>query len=307
MFDLHLHTFYSDGLLSPAQLVKRAKNLGMKYIAITDHDGIGGVCEAMDAGKALGVHVVPGIEFSVELWDASQSGTSAQDGTSVQPVEHIAYMHILGYGIDPDNVPLKIATERILQQRKQRNEQMLAVLRDKGYVLHDDDLKVYPQQTYVGKPNFAKALAKKGYAADVGEAFQSEALLRAPEIRQIHRTKIHAKDAIALIHEAGGKAVLAHPMKVAYREKAKREPEMFLSDLKEIVRHLVGLGLDGMECYYSKHTPEQTEALLRIADSWNLFVSAGTDFHGIEFDPTLEIGKFQMQVDANRLQWIWEE
>lgn len=291
MFDLHLHTYYSDGLLSPGELVAAAKQAGMRCIAITDHDGICGISEGLQAGRKHGVRVIPGIEFSAELWEQGNA-------------EHMVYMHMLGYGIDPQNAALRQATEEILAQRRERNGKMLKALRERGFRIDKEDLKVYPQQTYIGKPSFARALARKGYVKTTKEAFQSENFLRAPEIRRIHRTKIPVRKAIELIHEAGGKAVLAHPMKVTYKGKDELGAEQFLENLELILQELIRLGLDGMECYYGRHSVWETEQLLALADRYGLLVSAGTDFHGLEFDPSLQIGNFAAQVDLQRLQWI---
>lgn len=291
MIDLHLHTFYSDGTLSPTQLVKEAKSRGVHCMAITDHDGIAGLKEGIAASRSEGIPLICGIEFSAEYSAEADSGETF-------------YFHLLGYGIDSDNRLLREKSQWLLQTRKERNMEMMKALQDKGFDIDWQDLKVHPQQTYVGKPNFARALVRKGYAFDTREAFQSEQMLHSPEIRQIHRVKIHAEDAIELIHQAGGKAVLAHPMKVTYRGKLNHDTEQYYHKLQQLVGSLQELGLDGMECYYSSHNQEQTERLLELADRKKLAVTAGSDFHGPEFDPQLTPGKFQVEIQTERLNWI---
>ena len=143
--DYHIHTYYSDGSLSPAEVVTRFKNLGYESIAITDHDSVGGVAEGIAAGKKLGIEVVPGIEFSTRTAE-----------------ENIGF-HMLGYNIDTHNRPMLDRIEDIRAWREERNEKIIKELADMGYPLTRADLKMREGQDFIGKPIFARALVNKGY------------------------------------------------------------------------------------------------------------------------------------------------
>jgi len=271
MLDLHLHTYYSDGTMSPEELVQYAKACGVETIAITDHDGMGGLAEGMDAGKRLGVHVIPGIELSTE------------DKEGV-------YMHILGYCFNPEQEALKREVELIRRKRVERNEKLLAALREIGCKLSREDLQLRDGQDYVGKPTFALALMRKGYVSSPKDAFKEGRFMRSDEVRRVHREKISTRKAIELIREAGGIPVLAHPMKISHL--VKREGEDFFEKLDGQLQKLKQWGLAGMECYYSGHLPESTVQLVHLANKYKLIVTAGSDFHGVEFDKNITIGGF---------------
>lgn len=295
--DLHLHTYYSDGTLSPRKLVMRAKKQGVTTIAVTDHDGLRGIKEAIEAGKELGVKVIPGIEFSAAMAEENILGRNAEVGQEI-------YMHILGYGMDINNEPLNLEIHDIQQNRRLRNEKMMKVLKDLGYELKKEDFQVYPTQDYIGKPNFARALVKRGYATSVKEAFQKGNLLGSAELKSIHRTKVDAKDAIELILGAGGIPVLAHPMKINYKEK--NEEGSFFDKLEPLLVKLKEYGLMGMECYYSSHLIYETERLLEIADKLSLLISAGTDFHGPEINADLEIGTYSLPPERENVSAMFK-
>ncbi len=276
MIDLHLHTYYSDGTMSPEELVLFAKESGVETIAITDHDGMGGLAEGMEAGTRLGVQVIPGIELS----------TDDDEGV---------YMHILGYCFDRENEALKNEVEWIRQKRAERNEKLLAALHQIGCKLSKEDLQLREGQDYIGKPTFALALMRKGYVASSKEAFKEGCFMRSDVVRSVHREKISARKAIGLIREAGGIPVLAHPMKISHL--IKREDEDFFEKLDRQLAKLERWGLAGMECYYSSHLPRDTERLVCMAREHGLIITAGSDFHGTEIDKSIIIGGFA--VDAN--------
>ena len=271
MIDLHLHTYYSDGTMSPEELVIFAKESGVDTIAITDHDGMGGLAEGTDAGKRLGVHVIPGIELSTED-------------------EEGIYMHILGYCFDRDNEALKSEVETIRRKRVERNEKLLAALRGIGCKITREDLQLREGQDYIGKPTFALALVRKGYIATPKEAFKEGRFMRHEAVRSVHREKISAKRAIELIRGAGGIPVLAHPMKVSHLIKDVADD--FFEKLDEQLAKLKSWGLEGMECYYSSHLPDEIRRLVLLAKKHGLCITAGSDFHGTEFDKSITIGGF---------------
>ena len=282
MIDLHLHTYYSDGTMSPDSLVRMAKENGVKTIAITDHDGMGGLAEGIQAGKHYGVNVIPGIELSTED-------------------EEGIYMHILGYGFDWTNEILRAEIEEIRRKRVERNEKLLSALREIGCDLSKEDLQLRKDQDYVGKPTFALALMRRGYVSSPTEAFKEGQFMRSDLVRRIHREKISAQKAITLILEAGGIPVLAHPMKISHLKKDD-DAEFFVR-LDQQLAKLKNWGMKGMECFYSSHLPEEVDQLVRLAKKHQFIITAGSDFHGVEFDKNIAIGRFWTDdnFDENRM------
>ena len=282
MMDLHLHTYYSDGSISPEELVLRAKANGVTKIAITDHDGTRGIKEGLEAGARHGIEVIPGVELS--------AGT--EEGEII-PGERAAYAHILGYEIDPANEPLQAAIRDILQKRHERNVKILAALGEIGYPLTMEDCQMRPQQDYIGKPLMARALVKKGYISSPSEAFEPGKFLEHPDVKSNRRPKIPMKEAISLIRGAGGFAVLAHPLKTKWLGKEEYDEngeDIRFKRLEILLDQLCEWGLEGMECHYSTHTPEEIEKLVAIAQRRGLKITAGSDFHGPEFKSWLDIG-----------------
>ncbi|QOX63980.1 PHP domain-containing protein [Anoxybacterium hadale] len=282
MIDLHLHTYYSDGTMSPEALVLLAKENGVRTIAITDHDGMGGLKEGIDAGKRHGIHVIHGVELSTE------------DDEKI-------YMHILGYGFDLNNAEMNEEIECIRQKRVERNEKLLSALNEIGCNLTMEDLQLRSGQDYIGKPTFALALLRKGYISSYGDAYAEGQFMRSETVRRVHREKISAEKAIKLIRGAGGVPVLAHPMKIA--RLVKNENETFWDGLDKQLAKLKGLGLLGMECYYSSHTPEETKQLVSLAEKYELITTAGSDFHGTEYESGIRIGGFytDAKFDENKM------
>jgi predicted metal-dependent phosphoesterase TrpH len=266
--DLHLHTNYSDGIESPQEIVRRARRLGLKKIAITDHDGIGGVELARAEGEKIGVKVISGLEFSTTFFYPSDS----LDGE-----EH--YMHILGYGIDLANRHLTLKMKDLIEKRTMRNKKMQRAFSESGIPITDEELTENSPSGYVGKVSFARVFVKKGLISRPEEAFSSENLMRSPFIRAIRKDKTQAQEAIKIIHEAGGKAFVAHPFQLFYSSMTKN-PESYRKRLYSVLEQLKFYGLDGLECYYPTHDQEQTDYLISLADKLGLLVSVGSDDHG---------------------------
>ncbi|MBK5246568.1 MAG: PHP domain-containing protein [Peptostreptococcaceae bacterium] len=253
--DLHVHTYYSDGTLSPTEIIKWAKKSKLDQVAITDHDGVEGIQEALIAGEALDILVIPGIEFSVD----ESNGIG---------------MHILGYHIDINNKELKNKLEYIKQKRKERNDKLITVLSDLGYPLVYEDMKKRGKVEYTGKPDFARGLINKGYIAKFSEAFEMGQFLMSEKVRKIKKEKISAKEAIELISGAGGIAVLAHPMKVTGLSGE------YFKALEDLVIKLKVYGLKGMECFYPEHSEEEAMNLVNMAEKYKLHMTKGSDYHG---------------------------
>lgn len=262
--DLHLHTYYSDGTLSPSELVNWAHEHGLTTIAITDHDGIDGIEEATLAAAEFGIKVIPGIEISA------------------QTDEHIG-LHILGYDIDPYNQKLRDACENMRKKRKIRNELLMKALNRMGYKLEWKDLDLRSGQDYLGKPQFAIVLVNKKYFKTPKEVFGPKGAFASKDIRKIRKEKVSDAEAINIIQVAGGMAVLAHPAKISHIGEPGT-PE-FYSKMDSMLADLKLLGLGGLECVYPEHTDEQTIQFTIMAHRHGLKVTGGSDYHGPEFEP----------------------
>lgn len=256
--DLHVHTTASDGALSPREVVRRAKEMGLKAIAITDHDTVEGIAEAVQEGTRRGIEVVPGVELSVD-WP---------NGT----------FHVLGYYINPEDLQLKEVLAIVQRAREERNWKMLDRLRQLGFELTMEEVRSFSRDGQICRPHFALAMVKRGYVTSVEEAF--EKYLKKGGPAYVEKFKLKPEEAVKVILEAGGLPVLAHPYTLEVGEE----------NLKALVKELKRIGLQGIEVYYPDHTPEQIALYRRIAEEFDLAPTGGTDFHG----PTVkdvELGK----------------
>jgi len=249
--DLHSHTTASDGSFSPTELVDEAAAIGLTAIAVTDHDTIGGIEEATKAAVNAGIELVPGVELSVE-----------DDG---------GRFHLLGYLFDPDNDKFASTLTSIRASRAKRNEQMAVKMAELGLPVNMDDVRAQAgdKGEVIARPHFAKALLKAGVVNSVQDAF--DRFLATGKPLYLPKEVLTPKDAVALIHQAGGVAVMAHPGLVPLSDSAFVERLAWLVD---------NTGMDGIEAYYSQHTPAQTDRFLELARKHSLVVTGGSDFHG---------------------------
>ena len=272
--DLHMHSTFSDGVYTPTELVELRKNEGYDVVAITDHDGAKGVKEAIEAGKAAGVTVVPGIEIGTVM-DVSEVVPDAFDNSMNKgEVE----LHILGYGIDPDNKALNDQMQVIKEFRDERNKKLLWYFQEKGYDIKYEDLIRGKNQEYIAKPDFAWVFVNRGYVQNVTEAFKSEKFLAAKAVQRLKQLPYPTVDAIKLIQGAGGVAVLAHPMKI--KGIGEKGSEEFFDNLIRIITKLKEYGLYGLECYHPSASDEDSERLVDITQRTGLKVTKGSDYHG---------------------------
>lgn len=256
LIDLHTHTNFSDGTMKPAELVRYAKKRGLAAIAITDHDTVNGVGEALEEGDNLGLEVVPGVEIDV-----------VYDGE----------LHILGYYIDIGSRRIKDKLEDMNSRRNKRNVRLVRKLNGMGVDITLEEAMNEAQGDIVGRLHIAKALVRKGVVQSIPEAFDRFIGIGKPGY--IEKEKLTPKQGIELIKSAGGIAVLAHPLLIG----------LSMEKLDKLLAELKGYGLGGIEAYYTSHTYEDMGNLLRLAVKHGLAATGGTDFHGAN-KPEVEIG-----------------
>lgn len=250
--DLHVHTTYSDGLLTPKQVVEQAKARGLLAIAITDHDECRGYGDVKDE---TGTKVISGIELS-----ASFHGE----------------VHVLGLDVDWQNEKLLAHVESQSQSRRDRAEAMVEKFRDNGIEMTMEDVLAACKGDMLGRPHFAEVLIKKGHVSSTKQAF-AQYLNRNAKCF-VARSKVDIAQAAALINSAGGKTVLAHPGLI---------PGKVWNALST---RLVEFGFWGIEAYHPAHSSGQCRAFLSFAKSNGLFVTSGSDFHGFA-KPAVQIGQ----------------
>jgi predicted metal-dependent phosphoesterase TrpH len=257
--DLHMHSSFSDGAFTPAELVARAAQHDVTVIAISDHDSVAGVEEAVTAGSSAGIDVIPAVELSVQF-------------------EGWTDVHLLGYGIDVYDAQFLQSLDGFRQRREGRNDEILervnSRLREEGRSAISRESVLAFARDAIGRPHIARALMERGYAASVEDAFQ-----RYLVPCNVPKSYWPMAEAIAEIHRIGGVAVLAHPTSVTKD----------LDTLGAVLAALQGVGLDGIEVFNNMGWPLEIEFLRRTAVERGLLMTAGSDFHGIE--QGLEIGK----------------
>jgi predicted metal-dependent phosphoesterase TrpH len=254
--DYHMHTYYSDGICSPEQVVKTAREHGLEVISITDHDGVRGIAEALEAGRKYGVEVVPGIEFSTEF-----------EGAGV---------HMLGYFIDTSNEALLNKCEWILARREERNNRFIRQLNADGYRITEQDIREGRQCAFIGKPVIAGALVRLGYFDDEKTVF--DRIFDTPEYQNIKKRKINAEEAMELISGAGGIPVIAHPALI--EDIGKRGSDEYNARAEEIIGKLAALGLRGIESDYIDFTDEERKRYSELGERYWLIRTRGSDYHG---------------------------
>ena len=255
--DLHLHTTHSDGSLSPAEVLRLAHKAGVTALAITDHDIVSGIPEAITAGAELGIEIIPGVEIS------SRVGNSE--------------LHILGYCLRWQDPELNRRMAALRESRHNRNPQIIERLRALGLDVTYEEVRALAGTDSVGRPHIARLLMDKQYVTSAKDAF--DRYLSDGRPAYVARELPTPADAVSWIRAAGGVAVLAHPT------WAKVSGE----GLNTLLTALKGDGLGGIEVHYSTHTKRQTTEYLGLAKRLDLLVTGGSDFHGIT-KPDIDVG-----------------
>ncbi len=252
--DLHAHTTASDGTLSPAQLIDLAAERGLRWLGVTDHDTVDALDEARRQGKAVGVTVVPGVELST--------------------TERRAEVHVLGYGVDPDDPSLRDALAELAAARVRRIEQMIAKLRDAGYAIDGDAILAQAESGSIGRPHVARALIAIGAVDSIDDAFRR--FLTPGQPGWVPREPFSPEQAVELLATHGAVPVLAHPFSTR--------------NIPGVLDRLVPLGLRGMEVWYGEYDDQQRQELREIARRWELVPTGGSDYHGPNFREGRELG-----------------
>lgn len=241
--DLHLHTYFSDGTFSPEELVGHGHRLGFAALALTDHDSVEGCPRMAAACAAAGIDFIPGTELTAE-----------HNNTEI---------HLLGYSLDTENQVLLSKIAKFQAVRQNRIHEMVARLNGLKVPLQVESVFALANCKSPGRPHVARALVKAGLVGSLDEAF--ERFLKKNRPAWVPKAKMSALEAIELIHQAGGLAVMAHPG---------------LNRTDDVIPVLVEAGLDGIECFHTKHSTVTSERYLEIADKYHLLITGGSDCHG---------------------------
>lgn len=261
MVDLHFHSTFSDGLLTPAQLVELGVQAGLAAMILTDHDTCDGYASFAAAAEAAGIATLSGIELNTDF-----SGHN---------------LHLLGYGYDPANPGLAELLAKSRAIRVRRNAAMLSKLSLLGCPVSQGELDaVVGRGAIPGRPHMARALVGKGFSKNVRHAFDK--LLGQGKPAYVKNEKLDTVEAIAVLRAAGGIPVLAHPCEC-------RQKGMSASRLREIVAHLAAAGLGGVEVWHSANAPEHANEFLNLAEAFSLAATGGSDFHG-DMEAHLRLG-----------------
>ena len=255
--DLHTHTNFSDGSYSPEELLAAAKKIGLKYLGITDHDTLDGVRHLYENGlyPGRGINIIPGVELSAN-----------------HPERDI---HIVGYNIDIYNEALLEMIDKIIEARWERFSEIIRILQTKKYNIREADvLKTAGTSRSIGRSHIARTLVRLGAFKNVREAF--EKMLGKGRPAYVPRYLPEVDEIIDTIHQAGGKAVLAHPKLVG----------------DDALVEQLCTKVDGLEVYYPFHKPDEVQHYFFLAKKYNLLITGGSDFHGTASRFVKELGEF---------------
>jgi len=241
--DLHLHTQFSDGTFTPEELAGHGARLGFAALALTDHDTVEGCARMAAECATAGIEFIPGTELTAEHSDTE--------------------LHVLGYFLDTHNQKLLAEIAKFQAVRQNRIREMVACINELGLPLEADSVFALANCKSPGRPHVARAMVKAGLVSNLDEAF--ERFLKKNRPAWVPKKKVSALEAIELVHQAGGLAVMAHPG---------------LNRTDEVIPALVDAGLDGIECFHTKHSTATSQRYLEMAEKFHLLVTGGSDCHG---------------------------
>ncbi len=246
MIDLHMHSTASDGTDNPQEILRKCAKLGLALCSITDHDTLDAQPEAIAQARLHKLNYIAGVEFSVM---------------------HTGELHLLGYGIDIHSKTLQDMMQELCESRAGRIGAILTELEKHGIRITFEDVESFAHGKTLGRPHVAQALMQKGFASDMQDAFVK--YLGDGGCCYVQRRKLTPMQAVRLIVEAGGTAVLAHPKFIK------------TDNLEGLVEELSAYGLGGIEAYYPAHNDFDVQRYLQIARKHRMIVTAGSDYHGI--------------------------
>lgn len=244
-YDLHVHSTASDGTISPVEIIEMALETGLPGLALTDHDTMSGLPEVEEylAVNDIPLVFIPGIELNTDYGESE--------------------LHILGYFIEYRNSPIEYPLQRIRNARFERAFKMVDRLRCMGLSVTFEQVQKIARGDLIGRPHIAQALVDKGYVFSLKEAFQKYIGRGRPAY--VPRYKFTPDEAIALVKEAGGISVLAHPG---------------LIEEQSIIKEILAMGIEGLEVFYPEHSERQIHEYYQTALKHNLLITGGSDFHG---------------------------
>ena len=265
LVDFHMHSIYSDGVKSPEGLLRHAIDCNLSMMALTDHDEIDGIKALRTAQEQLDpektIKIINGCEFSADYKDKS--------------------IHILGYRFDETNKELRDFIKYFKSKREERIDEIIKRCNNVGYFISKDDLlKKFPKTQAYGRPHIGQLLIDGGYAKDINDVFKG--ILRKDSPCYVPKVKVEVPYIIDIIHKAGGLAVMAHPKLVS-------------SD--EYVVEMLAYDFDGMEVYHTKHNADDVKRYKSLAKEHNLFITGGSDFHGIPGKAPDKFGDFLVSAE----------
>jgi len=266
LIDMHVHSTYSDGTFPVEAIVRAAKHRHLSLISLSDHDTTAGILPFMLLCKRYGMEGLSGIELSAE---ASYP------------------LHILGFRLDPSDRMLEQRLEEIRKYRNQRNNEICRKLQGLGFDIGIEEVAAFSKGQVVARPHIARLMMQKGYVSTIPEAFVK--YIGTGGSAYVPRIRLSAEECISLINGAGGLAVLAHPAKTYLDEEGT----------ETLIKKLKSFGLWGIEALYSGHTPEQSYKYLMLAHKFDLYPTAGSDFHGAN-GPVTDLG---IPVSEDFLPW----
>lgn len=271
--DLHVHSTASDGSLTPTEVIHLANEAGLTAVALTDHDTVSGISEAIAAADQMDLQVVPGVELSCIYKEKE--------------------LHILGLYIDHTSESLNAYLAETARKRAARNKEMVAAFQADGFEISMDDLTLGNPKTTITRAHFARALCSKGYVSSPDQAFKKYLNPDRPYYRK--REVITPEEAIHAIRNAGGFPVLAHPCQYKFG----------WNETEELIVYLRSIGLGGLECYHSSNNPYESGKLRVLADKHALAITGGSDFHGAaKPDIRIGVGRGGLCVSAEYLDAI---
>lgn len=247
--DLHLHSTYSDGTLSPAEIVEHGRKRGLRSLSLTDHDTIAGISEGAAAAARENIEMVSGVELSVEFGEVT--------------------FHLLGYFFDHEDTGLKGKIALLQQARDERNRKILSRLQARGIDISMEEVLKFSPVGQTGRPHIAQVLKEKGVVSNMNQAFRR--FLGKGACAYVSRFVYSFDEAAAFLKESGGITVLAHPAQI----------DPTLHRLPGLVAQLAPRGLDGLEVYYPSQSSSIRKKLKAIAKRYSMVISGGSDYHGL--------------------------